>query len=144
MVSGFVFRHLFETEPQAIYPPFVETHFVNTKFFGIEHRMIYPKIQGGVRFCIAFYNWNMLHWTHPQGELLFFTIKARQKVWLLSFILIPGAIVPGPILVPIAHFGPIGVLAHFSGQNTSIRALFAKILQERSFSSKRAFLTLQR
>ena len=56
--------------------------------------MIYPKIQGGVRFCIAFYNGNMLHWTHHKGELLFFTIKARQKVGLLFFIYIPGAIVP--------------------------------------------------
>ena len=93
MVSGFVFRHLFETGPQAIYPPFVETHFVNTKFFGIEHRMIYPKIQGGVRFCTAFNNGHMLHWTHNRGELKFCTINNTTKICIFIFTLLPGLIV---------------------------------------------------
>ena len=41
-------------------------------------------------------------------------------------------------------FGPIGVFAHFSGQNTIIRALRPKILKACWFSLKHAFLTLQR
>ena len=45
--------------------------------------MIYPKIQGGVRFCTAFNNGHMLHWTHHTGELKFLQgITLRKSVSL--------------------------------------------------------------
>ena len=55
--------------------------------------MIYPKIQGGVRFCTAFNNGHMLHWTHNRGELKFCTINNTTKICIFIFTLLPGLIV---------------------------------------------------